>query len=113
MKHIISALSLFCLSANAAYMDGNILLSKINGEHGERMQAIGYIQGVHDAAHGIAVCSPENVTGGQVMQMTKNFLENVPAVRHFEADKIIITILSKTWPCVQKNNSQKKNSDSL
>jgi hypothetical protein len=113
MKQFIPALSLLCLSANAAYMDGNILLSKINGEPGHRMQALGYIQGVHDAAHGIAVCSPENVTGGQVLEMTKNFLENVPAVRHFEADKIVITILSKTWPCVQKNNSQKKNSDSL
>lgn len=113
MKHIISALSLVCLSANAAYMDGNMLLSRINGEPAYRMQAIGYIQGVHDSVQGLIVCSPENVTAGQVFEMVKNFLENVPAVRHFDADRIIVSVLSKTWPCVQKNNSSKKNSDSL
>jgi len=105
---------MLCSSAQAAYFDGNILLARMNGTTQDRMQALGYIQGVHDTLHGVIICSPANVTGGQVMDMTKNFLDNTPAIRHMNADAIVMRVLATTWPCaVQKNNSSQKSRDSL
>lgn len=105
---------LLCSSAQAAYFDGNILLARMNGTTQERMQALGYIQGVHDTLQDFVVCSPANVTAGQVMDMTKNFLDNTPAIRHLNADAIVMRVLATTWPCaVQKNNSSNKNRDTL
>lgn len=108
MRFLIALL--FASSAHASYFDGNLLLSKMRGSSGEQLQALGYIQGVHDAFHELTVCNPPNVTGGQVFEMVKNYLENVPATRHFSADVIIERILANSWPCKsQKNNSSQKN----
>jgi len=99
----------FASSANAAFLDGNALLSKMNGDTPHKMQAIGYIQGVHDAMESVNVCAPANVTSGQIFDMVKNYLENVPANRHLSAEVIVGHILINAWPCKsQKNNSTQK-----
>jgi hypothetical protein len=92
-------------SAQAEFADGNKLLKDMTGEFGERMHAIGYVTGVFDTGKGILHCAPANVTAGQINDMVKNYLENMPAERHFTGDIIVSKVLKAVWPCAAKKGS--------
>lgn len=95
----------FNLSANAEFKDGNKLLSEINGDnHYSRGVAMGYVMGVADAIGGALACMPSNLTGGQLIDMTKQYLENNPSVRHYSADSIIVAMLGQAWPCKKRGS---------
>lgn len=93
------------MSAQAQIKTGNRLLQDLNGEHSERMNAFGYIAGVTDMAQGFVFCGPAGVTLGQVIDMTKLYLENNPSVRQLAADVIVTRVLSATWPCAKKSQN--------
>jgi hypothetical protein len=99
LKTTAAAAIMLPVVAMAEFWDGNSLLAKIRGNHGDQMQAIGYIMGVFDAGHGAAHCAPEGVTAGQAVDMTRKFMEDSPELRHFSGDRIVMTALSKAWPC--------------
>ncbi len=106
MKKLFTILvCVMSLSAHAQIKTGNRLLQDLNGEHAERMNAFGYIAGVTDMAQGFVSCSPAGSTLGQVVDMTKLYLENNPAIRHLAADVIVTRVLSSTWPCPKKGQS--------
>jgi hypothetical protein len=104
MKKLLVALLMVPAMAHAAFYTGNELLTKLNGDSMDRLHALGYIQGAADAYSGIIFCPPGTVTGGQLMDMIKNYLTNTPAVRHRAADVIIMEALQPVWPCKNRNS---------
>lgn len=102
MKRLFFAAIALSLSAHAEFKDGNKLYQQITGNHSDYMNAIGYITGVADALSGAVTCPPANVTAGQLMDMTKLYLESYPGVRHLSADAIVQRVMSVAWPCEKK-----------
>ena len=103
MKKILTAyLVVLCATAHAEFLDGNKLLSDMTGTHGQQMSALGYVMGVSDALQSIVVCLPVNVTAGQINDMVKNYLINVPRERSVSADITVSKILKDTWPCAAR-----------
>jgi hypothetical protein len=100
------ALSCFVIcSAEAGYKDGNSLLSdcegRSRGDPGGRSQwgmCLGYILGVHDA-HDRAICIPDGVKSGQVLDVVKRYLRNHPEERHHQASSLVLGALKETFPC--------------
>lgn len=107
MKHL--ALTLLATAsigvAHAEFADGNKLLSDMTGDAMDRMHALGYITGVFDAGRSIVHCPPNNVTAGQISDMVKNYLSNVPADRHLTGDTIVFKVLKATWPCAKRGSA--------
>lgn len=94
---------LVALPARAEFMDGNSLLSKIQGDSYDRVLAMGYIEGVYDATRGITHCpTSSNITAGQLLDMVHQHLLAFPGGRHFTADLIVGYVLKRAWPCAQK-----------
>jgi hypothetical protein len=105
MKRAIILVALLSGAAHAEFKDGNKLHSDLNGDVYDRMHAMGYIVGVFDMGRNVIHCGPANVTAGQINDMVKNYLENVPADRHLTGDTIINKVLKAVWPCARKGNS--------
>lgn len=107
MKKRIALLAcLICASAQAEFMDGNELLSRLR-ESGIRYAAgLGYVMGVHDALQRSNHCPPNNITVGQVADMVKNHLESMPQLRHLSADVHIGYVLKQAWPCAEQKGSR-------
>jgi hypothetical protein len=107
MKKLVTAscLAALTLSAQAEFVDGNKLLSDMNGTHGLQMSALGYVMGVADALAGVIVCLPTNVVAGQINDMVKNYLTNVPRERSLSADIVVTKVLKDTWPCAARPNN--------
>jgi hypothetical protein len=107
MKHLV--LTLLATAsigvAHAEFADGNKLLSDMNGDAMDRMHALGYITGVFDAGRSIVHCPPTNITAGQINDMVKNYLTNIPADRHLTGDAIIFKVLKGVWPCAKRGSS--------
>lgn len=103
-RFLILAACCAVLPAVAQFKDGNMLLRQIGGDFGEQMNAIGYVSGVADALQGAVICAPSTVTAGQVLDMTKLYLERVPARRHLAADVLISEVLRATWPCARRGS---------
>ena len=100
MKKLLIALLMVPALARAEFFTGNQLLSLLQSrEMWDRMQGLGYIQGVFDAHMSVNICPPSGVTAGQVQDMVKNYLENIPATRNRSADLIIRDALKSVWPC--------------
>ena len=94
--------ALLCGSAHAQFKTGNKLLQQMDGEFGDQMNAIGYVSGVADTLQGAVVCAPATVTAGQLMDMTRLYLERTPARRHLAADVLIHDMLKAMWPCAKR-----------
>ena len=102
MKPLCLALALLCGWAHAEFIDGNKLLSDMNGSHGMQMSALGYVMGVADTLQNVTVCAPPSVTSGQMRDMVFNYLTNTPAVRHFSGDSLVSHVLKSSWPCAAR-----------
>ena len=99
MKKLL-LIAAFCGLAHAEFRDGNELLSEINSSNSDsRIYSLAYIAGVADAYRGLTFCPPETVTLGQLRDMVRNYLTNVPAERHIPADRLINKVISGTWLC--------------
>jgi hypothetical protein len=99
MKKLIASLLFVPCMANAEFMSGNNLYSKMNGDFGEKMLALGFIQGVYDVYVSVTFCSPNNVTVGQVSDMVRSYFDNNPSIRHKTAESLINQALKQAWPC--------------
>lgn len=91
--------------AHAELIDGNKLLSMMQGSHGEAGIALGYVAGAADAHTGVTNCPPDTATLGQRSDMVRKFLENNPEHRTVTADVIVGAVLRDAWPCKQKTNA--------
>jgi hypothetical protein len=109
MKKLIAVVMLVPTLAYAEFFSGNQLLAKMNStEFGEKMQAIGYVQGVFDAHQHVKHCAPDGagITAGQVQDIVKDYLNRNPATRNFSADLLITDALRKIWPCATQNKGR-------
>lgn len=61
--------------------------------------AFGYVIGVHDALSGSVICSGDNVTQGQVVQVVLKYMRNNPEMLDQSADRVITAALKTVWPC--------------
>lgn len=103
MRKVLIALLFVSTTANAAFRDGNELLSELNSsKNSDVFYSMGYIAGVADAMHGVTHCAPSNATLGQMMDMTIDYLTRNPSVRNLSADLLISAMLSERWPCPKK-----------
>ena len=105
----IPALALAALavgSAQAEFDSGNELLQRMNSESSiERNAAIGYVMGVADVYQGVAYCPPPEVTAGQLRDVVRNYLTNVPAERHLSGDVLVLRVLKAQWPCANNRRN--------
>jgi hypothetical protein len=106
MRKTLAALLFVPAMAQAEFVSGNDLLSRMKSDVMEQMYALGYVIGVADSAENITVCSPDNIKAGQVYDIIKNFLEANPAIRHHSADIIIKSRLEVIWPCKQQGRGR-------
>ena len=107
MRKFLVCLLFVPLVAHAEFFTGNQLLSLLQSrEMWDRMQGLGYIQGVFDAHMGVTICPPSGVNAGQVQDMVRNYLDNIPATRNRSADLIIRDALRSVWPCANNRPSR-------
>jgi hypothetical protein len=101
MKLIAVALFVFCSSANAAsFYTGNDLLRFMqSGVEINRVIALSYVMGAVDMGNKVHLCPSTQVTGGQVQDIVKQYLEQNPSIRHEVADIILIGLFKRLWPC--------------
>ena len=100
-KFILGAtLALASVGSQAAFFDGNDLLQLLkSSDQLERAVGTGYVMGAVDVGRGVIICTPPNVTSGQLKDIVIDFLEKYPTVRHFTADEIIIQLGNNLFPC--------------
>ena len=109
MKKLLVALLMVPAMAHAEFMTGNQLHSKLNStDVSERIQALGYIQGVFDAGQHFRHCAPDNIgiTAGQIKDIVLKYLNDRPALRNITADLLIIDALKQIWPCPGQNKGR-------
>lgn len=107
MKKLL-IVGLFAVSsvANAAYYTGNELFNKMTSKDTiDKMFALGYIAGVHDAIENVAVCAPQGVTLGQLGDVVLKKLRSIPEHRHNSADSLVFVALTEAFPCKNKKKS--------
>lgn len=103
MKKLLLVGALAATSAHAGFWDGNELLNRLNSEETpRRLTALGYIMGVHDTMENINHCTSSNVTAGQLRDIVRNYLTNIPAERHYSADSIVLKSLEIAFPCANR-----------
>lgn len=109
MKAAALAMALLAaVPAQAEFYDGNRLLQRMNGDDIDQMAALGYVAGVWDAYMGVMICPPPNVMLNQVRDMTKALLVARPEYRHFGADRFVIAVGAKTFPCPKSASESPK-----
>lgn len=104
MKKIALILSALSLSANAAFMSGNDLLAKLNGNADDRTLGGYFISGAADAYMGVLACPPSTVTYRQIIDMTKTAIENTPTIREKPGDWFVLFVMKEAWPCKRGSN---------
>ena len=106
MKKLIAGLLFVPCMVSAEFMTGNNLHGKMNGDFGDKMLALGFIQGVFDVYVSVTFCSPSNVTVGQVSDMVRSYLDNNPSIRHKTAESLINQALKQAWPCANRGGTR-------
>ena len=102
MKRFL-AIALVATSAHAEFFSGNDLLQRMDSDSPvQRSLSLGYVMGVADAHFGVTQCAPDSVTSGQMRDMVRNYLTNVPGERHFAADSLVVRVLKAAWPCPER-----------
>jgi hypothetical protein len=106
---IIAAVACVATLAHAEFYSGNELYTRItSSESWHRSFVNGYVSGIADAAHGVSYCPQPNVTLGQLVDLTKQLLERMPAQRHASADGFVVVAITTAFPCAKQ---QKKGGD--
>lgn len=89
--------------ADAQSLNGNTLLSRINGHVLDLANAYGYIAGVGDTLASDSVfCPPHGATIKQSTDIVRIFLEAHPAARHEAANDLIAAALITAFPCAKR-----------
>ncbi len=108
MKRLLVVILIILISSSMAYaefLDGNELHRQCQDPDIEQ-SCNGYIIGVSDALEGIdsgigkvKFCLPDNVTYGQVTDVTKKWLIDYPDKRHLSASGLVVFSLFTAFPC--------------
>lgn len=68
------------------------------------MFCMGYVLGVNDTHKALSpkkpmYCLPEEVTGGQLYDVARKFIENSPEQRHMPASFLVLRAFELAFPC--------------
>jgi hypothetical protein len=94
-------------ASHAGFIDGNGLLdscTKVDNEFSE-FYCAGFITGVasvlatDNKVSGFTACIPGNVSVGQIVRVSVDYLEKNPALLHYEASGLVAEGLEKAFPC--------------
>lgn len=99
---IASMLLATTVSAQAEFIDGSLLLSRMLGTEVDQVYALAYTIGVADATNGSLWCSPEQMKSIEVLNLTKAVLIASPGRRHLSADVFVAAALKRAYPCPPK-----------
>jgi hypothetical protein len=116
MKKIISLIAFISFSAHGAgtgaFHTGSELHQWIEADNRVKenralsqedyqfeFQLLGYITGVYDTLDGVSICAPQNVTPGQLIAITKNYLVAHPDQWNFSAEILVARSLYAAFPC--------------
>lgn len=100
MKPLVLALAMLsATSAHAEFYDGNMLLTRMNGDALDQMAALGFVAGVWDAYMGVLLCPPPNVSLNQARDLTRQLLEKLPHRRHLAAFRFVLAAGGSNFPC--------------
>lgn len=108
MKKTLAALLMVPCMAHAEFWSGNTLLSRMNGDNIDQVQAYGYVMGVFDTAAGVDHCGQgtPGLTVKQVSDIAKQYLEQNPNIRNLTADLLVRAAFGRIWPCANKKNGK-------
>ena len=84
------------------FMSGNEVYEDCTGPKGPPKMGIciGYVVGISDALNmDGSVCTPANVTVGQVVDVIVNYLQANPKYRHISASLLAGAALREAFPC--------------
>ena len=102
IKHLALALALAApLGARGEFISGNQLLAGLS-DGSPSADALGYIAGVFDSGLGVLHCAPAGVSLGQVADMVKATLTDLPTVRHRPGHLFVLYALRDAWPCPER-----------
>jgi len=111
MKKIILVLIL-TLGLQASFKSGNDLAKdKVEYEKPDNDKTkiwysssayINYIFGVHDSLEGIFICTPNNVTGRQIIAIVGKYIDNHPEEWNKSALYLVVPPLANAFPCKKK-----------
>jgi hypothetical protein len=110
-------------SVNSFALDGNGLLQlcnnavnvinnngyatntyQIGDQLGGSGECLGYVQAIVESFGGYAFCPPSAVTYGQMVRITTKFLNNHPEKLNQPGVVLVISALSKAFPCLKPNS---------
>lgn len=101
MRRLAAVLLLMSSSASAQVLTGNQWLARYQGAEAlDRIYSFAYVGGAIDG--GGKFCAPQNVTVGQISEMTARLIINMVADRHLPAAWFVNAVGEATWPCKQQ-----------
>lgn len=84
----------------ADYFDGNALQKMATSSQAHDVSMFrGYVAGIQDFNNGSYFCVPADVRLSQSSAIVEKYLEDNPQNWHFVAKQIVITALTKAFPC--------------
>ncbi|MDQ0024334.1 hypothetical protein J2X90_002132 [Variovorax paradoxus] len=115
-KFSLPALLLCCASmhAGASFMDGNKLLSGLEGHPLDIAASRAYVMGIADYSQSVKALTgrnvafdacfevPDGVTAGQLGDVVKIWLQKNPQHRHFSGPSLVTAALAAVYPCAAK-----------
>ncbi len=101
MKKLLLFILIAPSFVQAQFYSGNQLKEQCNKATGSYGRGVchGYVAGINDAGGDILFCTPSNVTLGQITDMVIKYINENPAQLHNSADRIVISAISKDFPC--------------
>jgi hypothetical protein len=101
MKRLIIALTAsLAFSAQAQYVNGNMLLQKMNSTSWTEVGfAQGYVTGVADSYDGELFCLPPQVNVGQLVDLAKSYIVRNVKDRHRHAGALVAIAFVDVFPC--------------
>lgn len=107
MRKLAIIAALVATTAHAEFLTGNKLRELMENPD-QAAIATGYVMGVFDAGQRAVHCPPAGITGRQVVEITKFYMNANPDRLHHSADSIILVALSSLWPCERRPRGERQ-----
>ena len=101
MRKILLFTLLIPSFVHAGFYSGNELKEQCNKPTGSYNRGIchGYVASTIDMGEDLLFCPPSKVTLGQMTDVVIKYMNENPAQLHKSADSIVVSAISKDFPC--------------
>lgn len=107
-KLVVAAMFSLSATAQAEFVDGNLLLSRMLGSDTDQVYALAYTIGVADSVMNTFWCPPANMKSLEVLELTKAMLIASPTKRHLSGDVFVLAAVRGAYPCANKPSAGSK-----